>query len=160
VNARRLGGRDDHEKFCLTETWELVVNARGKPVRHHATYRLALPDGRILRTRISRPVDRTTYSPSIWNHVLADQLLVGEDEFWACVEDGVLPARGAASVPAAALPLAVVWQLTHAVGLDEAVVAGMSKEQAVQAINDHWMSQGEDPANEGPTAQDGRNGLA
>lgn len=142
MSTRRLGGRDDHERFCLAEHWELAVNARGKPVWHHATYRLALPDGRILRTGISRPVDRTTYSPTIRNHILADQLLAGDDEFWACVEDGVLPARGAAPVPAAALPLALVWQLTHTVGLDEAVVARMSKEQAVQTINDYWMSQG------------------
>ncbi|WP_426977404.1 cytotoxic translational repressor of toxin-antitoxin stability system [Pseudarthrobacter sp. O4] len=111
-------------------------------MRHHATYRLVLPDGRILRTRISRPLNRTTYSPSIWNHILQDQLVVGDDEFWACVDDGVLPARGAATVPAAALPLALVWQLTHTVGLDEREVARMTKEQAVQAINDYWMSQG------------------
>ncbi|MGY2746953.1 cytotoxic translational repressor of toxin-antitoxin stability system [Arthrobacter sp. UYCu723] len=142
MSVRRLGGRDDHEKFCLTEHWELVVNARGKPVQHHATYRLVLPDGRILRTRISRPVNRTTYSPSIWNHILQDQLVVGDDEFRSCVDDGVLPARGTARVPATALPLALVWQLTHTVGLDEREVARMTKEQAVQAINDYWMSQG------------------
>lgn len=145
MSVRRLGGRDDHEKFCLTEQWELVVNARGKPVRHHATYRLILPDGRILRTRISRPVDRTTYSGSIWNHILQDQLLVSDDEFWACVEDGVLPARSAPAEPASALPLTLVWQLIHTVGLDENVVAGMTKEQAVQAINDYWMTQGPGP---------------
>jgi len=147
VSARRLGGRDDHEKFCVTEQWELVVNARGKPVRHHATYRLVLADGRILRTRISRPVDRSTYSASIWNHILLDQLMVGDDEFWACVEEGVLPARGAVSVPGSALPLALVWQLTHTAGISEAAVAGMTKEQAVQALNDYWMSQGNQPGN-------------
>ncbi|WP_427007949.1 cytotoxic translational repressor of toxin-antitoxin stability system [Pseudarthrobacter sp. H2] len=148
MSIRRLGGRDDHERFCLTGHWELVVNARGKPVRHHATYRLVLPDGRILRTRISRPVDRTTYSPSIWNHILQDQLVVGDDEFWACVDDGLLPARGAAPVPASALPLALVWQLTHTAGLDEGDVARMTKEQAVQAINDYWMSQGGGPGDQ------------
>jgi len=142
VSARRLGGRDDHEKFCVTEQWELVVNARGKPVRHHATYRLVLADGRVLRTRISRPVDRTTYSASIWNHILQDQLMVGDEEFWSCVEERVLPARGTASVPESALPLALVWQLTHTAGIDEAVVVRMTKEQAVQALNDYWMSQG------------------
>lgn len=142
MSVRRVGGRDDHEKFCLTERWELVTNARGKPVRHHATYRLILQDGRILRTRISRPVDRTTYSSSIWNHILQDQLEVGEDEFWACVDDGTLPARGMAATPASAIPLALVWQLTRTVGMNERDVARMTKEQAVQAINDYWMSQG------------------
>lgn len=145
MSVRRLGGRDDHEKFCLTEHWELVVNARGKPVRHHATYRMVLSDGRILRTRISRPVDRTTYSGSIWNHILQDQLVVSDDEFWACVEEGVLPARGTPTERASALPLALVWQLIHTAGLDERLVAGMTKEQAVHAINDYWMSQGKGP---------------
>lgn len=145
MSVCRLGGRDDHEKFCLTEHWELLTNASGKPVRHHSTYRLALPDGRILRTRISRTVDRTTYSGSIWNHILQDQLVVGDDEFWACVDDGLLPSRGAAPVPASAVPLALVWQLSRTVGMDEGVVARMTKEQAVQAINAYWMSQGRGP---------------
>lgn len=143
MSARRLGGRDDHEKFCVAEQWEMVVNARGKPVRHHATYRLVLSDGRILRTRISQPVDRTTYSASIWNHILQDQLMVEDDEFWACVEDGVLPARGTTPVPEWALPLALVWQLTRTAGIAEDVVARMTKEQAVKAINNYWMSQGD-----------------
>ena len=145
MSARRLGGRDDHEKFCLTERWELVVNARGKAVRHHATYRLVLADGRVLRTRISRPVDRTTYSASIWNHILQDQLMVEDDEFWTCVESGVLPARGVVIEPSVALPLALVWQLTRTAGIAEEIVAGMTKKQAVQAMNDYWMSQGSEP---------------
>jgi hypothetical protein len=53
-----------------------------------------------------------------------------------------LPARGTASVPVSALPLALVWQLTHTAGISEAVVAGMTKKQAVRALNDYWMSQG------------------
>ena len=68
--------------------------------------------------------------------------MVGDEEFWSCVEERVLPARGTASVPESALPLALVWQLTHTAGIDEAVVVRMTKEQAVQALNDYWMSQG------------------
>lgn len=71
--------------------------------------------------------------------------MVGDEEFWACVEEKVLPARGAASVPESALSLALVWQLTHTAGIDEAVVARMAKEQSVQARNDYWMSQGSQP---------------
>lgn len=145
MNARRLGGRDDHEKFCLTERWEVLKNARGKPVRHHATYRLVLEDGRILRTRISRPIDRTTYSNSTWNHILQDQLKVDDEEFWACVEGGVLPARGTMPELSVALPLALVWQLTRTAGIADEVVAAMTKEQAIQALNDYWMNQGNQP---------------
>jgi hypothetical protein len=46
---------------------------------HHVTYELDLPDGRILRTRISHPPGRTTYGPSsLWAHVPRDQLQVSE----------------------------------------------------------------------------------
>ncbi|MDO5754602.1 hypothetical protein [Arthrobacter sp.] len=46
---------------------------------------------------------------------------------------------------ASILPLALVWQLTHTAGIAESIVASMTKEQAVQASNDYWMSQGNEP---------------
>lgn len=135
------GTRDDHEKFCKIEDWAPVKNARGQKVRHHPTYELALHDGRILRTRISRPVDRTTYGPSLWSAILRDQLEVSADAFWGCVAGGVLPDRGAPEVPAEALPLSLVIQLTRTAGLSEDAVAAMSKAEAVQALNDFWTAQ-------------------
>ncbi|PYI38453.1 hypothetical protein CVS30_10005 [Arthrobacter psychrolactophilus] len=78
----------------------------------------------------------------MWNHILQEQIIVGGDEFWSCVAGGVLPVRGTTPVPESELPLALVWQLTHTAGIDEGGVAGMTREQAVQAINDYWMSQG------------------
>ena len=77
--------RQDHERFCATEGWTLVRDV---------TYELGLPDGGVLRTRISHPPDRSAYGPSLWSHVLRDQLDVSEQEFWACVRDGTRPARG------------------------------------------------------------------
>ena len=52
--------REDHDDFCVAEKWQLVRGASGQPVRPHRTYELACWDGQILRTRISRPVDRST----------------------------------------------------------------------------------------------------
>ena len=132
------GDRDSHWTFCDTEGWKPPVNAKGKPVGHHVTLELALPDGRILRTRISRPVDRTTYGKSIWGHILEDQLEVTEEQFWACVRDGVLPGRGLPEAPPEALPLALVRQLIKA-GLPQDEVAAMTREQAARALADHWM---------------------
>lgn len=86
--------REDHDRFCTTERWELVRGAAGRPVRHHRTYELRLWDARVLRTRISRPVDGTDYGRSVWSHILAHQLEVDADAFWACVDDAVLPDRG------------------------------------------------------------------
>ena len=134
--------RRDHQRFCETEGWSEVRNARGKPTRHHITYELVLPDGRTLRTRISRPANRNTYGPSLWNHILDEQLDVTEDEFWACVTDGTLPRRSPAAVdpPATALPADLAYQLVHTLGLSADEIAGMTLDDAVQRMQEHWST--------------------
>ncbi|RVX38354.1 hypothetical protein EDD27_0654 [Nonomuraea polychroma] len=130
--------REDHDRFCQIEGWRPVRNARGRTGTHHVTYELDLPDGRILRTRISHPVDRSTYGQSIWGHILRDQLQVDEATFWACVKDGALPDRGTPKPPSNALPADLVHLLISRVGLDEADVAAMSKEDAVARLQKYW----------------------
>jgi len=95
-------------------------------------------DGRILRTRISHPPDRTVYGPGIWSHILRDQLDVSEAEFWACVRDGVVPARGVPVPPPEALPADLVHLLIHRVGLADAEVARLSRDDAVQRLQRYW----------------------
>jgi hypothetical protein len=68
------------QRFCLTEGSDQLRNTFGGTVGHHITYELRLPEGRVLRTRVSRPADHTTYGPPLWRHVLADQLDVTEAE--------------------------------------------------------------------------------
>jgi hypothetical protein len=80
------------------------------------------PDGqsdydRILRTRISHPVDRTKHGPSLWSHILRDQLEVTNDEFWHCVRNGAKPRRGGPDLPAESLPAELVYLLVNRVGL-------------------------------------------
>ena len=103
----RPGTRDDHERFCKTEGWTTVRGAHGAPVRHHVTFTLTLADGRTLCTRISRPVDTTTYGPGLWHHILTVQLDVSEEVFWRCVDDGVMPRRGHPTAPPQALPVSL-----------------------------------------------------
>jgi hypothetical protein len=131
--------RDHHDRFCRIEGWRQVRNARGGTGTHHVTYELDLPDGRILRTRISHPVDRSTYGPGIWNHVLRDQLQVDDATFWACVHDGVKPDRGVPELPPEALPADLVFMLISRVGLDEMTVAAMSKDEAVARLQKYWI---------------------
>jgi hypothetical protein len=130
--------RQDHGKFCDIEGWTPVRDARGRTGTHHVTYELILPDGRVLRTRISHPVDRSTYGSSLWSHILRDQLGVSEEEFWACVRDGVRPDRGAPEAPPEALPADLVHLLITRVGLAESEVAVMSKAEAVERLNRYW----------------------
>ncbi len=131
--------RKDHEAFCVAEGWQRVRDARGRTGTHHVTYELGLPDGRILRTRISHPVDRSGYGPSLWSHILRDQLQVTEAEFWAAVRENKKPNRGAPEPPAAALPADLVHMLIARVGLPEAEVAVMSKDQAIARLQRYWI---------------------
>ncbi|WP_093152698.1 cytotoxic translational repressor of toxin-antitoxin stability system [Saccharopolyspora antimicrobica] len=130
--------RKDHDTFCRVEEWTEVRNARGRTGTHHVTYELGLPDGRILRTRISHPVNRTDYGPRMWKHILRDQLQVEEDEFWVCVNDGIRPNRGMPERHAESLPVDLVRLLIVRVGLSEAEVASMSKDEAIARIQRHW----------------------
>lgn len=131
--------RADHERFCLTEGWSQVRDARGRTGTHHIIYELTLHDGRVLRTRISHPPNRTAYGPSLWAHILRDQLKTDQEAFWACVRAGRRPDRGAAAVPENALPADLVHLLLTRVGLREGEVGLLSKEEAIARIQQYWM---------------------
>lgn len=130
--------RKHHEQFCAVGGWERVRDARGRTGTHHVTYELGLFDGRILRTRVSHPVDCTTYAEGIWAHILRDQLDVTTDVFWACVLDGTLPDRGTPEPPREALPADLVHLLINRVGLAEKEVAAMSKTEAIARLQQFW----------------------
>lgn len=132
--------RERHDDFCVIEKWELVHGSTGKPVQHHRTYELVIPSGEILRTRISKPVDRTTYSASMWSAILRDQLKVTNDEFWDCVQNNLLPNRGgevAESNPKA-LPLHLLSELIDRVGMKAEDAIELSLEQALERLNKYW----------------------
>ena len=131
---RRPVTRTDHEDFCVTEGWTERKRATGKRGTHHVNYEFALPDGRVPYTRISHPVDRTDYGPSIWSHILRDQLAVTAEEFWSCVEDKVLPNRRGPQAPAESIPAGVVRALIAEAHIPEADVQAMTKAEAVQRL--------------------------
>lgn len=137
---RRPATRTDHQNFCLVEGWTERRRATGRQGTHHVNYELALPDGRILYTRISHPVDRTDYGPSIWSHILRDQLDVTAEEFWACVEHKVLPDRQAPETPTEAIPAGVVRTLVAEAHIPEADVRAMTKAEAVQRLADFYTT--------------------
>lgn len=118
--------REHHDQFCEIEGWVLVRGASGRPVSHHRTYELSLWDGRILRTRISQPVDKSTYSLSMWAHILRAQLEVTADSFWACVQDGAIPDRGRPVVPdqKKTVPL-YLFRALRDLGIDEKAILAL-----------------------------------
>ena len=130
--------RHDHDRFCGIEGWQLVRDAQRRTGTHHATRELRLPDGRVLRTQISHPVDHSGYGPSIWSHVLRDQLHVSGADFWSCLRDGVAPDRGMPEPPPEALPVDLVHLLLTRVDLTESEVATMGKDEAVARLARYW----------------------
>lgn len=130
--------RKDHQRFCENEGWVRVRDARGRTGTHHVTYEFGLPDGRMLRTRISHPPDRSTYGRSIWGHILGDQLEITEDGFWACVRDRVKPDRGLPRQPRAAIPASLLHQLVVRFHVPEAEVAAMTRQQAIDRLATLW----------------------
>ena len=138
--TRPAPAREAHDGFCAIEGWQPVRNARGQTGTHHVTYELQLHDGRILRTRISRPVNREVYGEHLWAHVLIDQLDVFPPVFWACVREGKKPDRGEPEPPAEALPADLVRALLTRVRLSEAEVAAMSKDEAIARMQEYWTT--------------------
>lgn len=134
--------RADHEKFCRIESWAPVRDATGRTGTHHVTYELALPDGRILRTRISHPPNRTAYGAGLWAHILRDQLDVDATTFWAAVRDRVKPSRGAAAQSGESLPAELAFLLANRVGLTRAQIAAMTKAEAIERLNRYWTEGG------------------
>ena len=133
--------RTDHESFCKTEGWQAVRSAIGQRNTHHDTYELSLANGDVLRTRVSRPVNKQTYGPSMWAHILRDQLDVAEQEFWDCVDRGIVPHRGGAPTGALrGVPTQVLYQLKHRVGLPESEIAALSREDAIERLNEFWAT--------------------
>jgi hypothetical protein len=119
----------DHDRFCQAEGW---IEVRGGA---RVTYELGLPDGRVLRTRVS---DRLAYGPDLWQHILKDELEVDEAAFWACVREGDKPDRGVAKPRPDALPVDLVHLLIKRVGLTEKTVATMSKKDALARLDIYW----------------------
>ncbi|MXW94949.1 MAG: cytotoxic translational repressor of toxin-antitoxin stability system [Acidimicrobiaceae bacterium] len=132
--------RRDHLRFCEIEGWTVVRSGTGKRSTHHETYELELPDGRILRTRISRPPDRTGYGAALWSHILRDQLQTSPDEFWQCVRTGEPPARSAQPAPQGAIPADLAHLLKNRVGLSDDQLAKMSRQAAVERAQQYWMT--------------------
>ena len=127
--------RKDHLTFCLTEGWTEVRNATGQAVRHHQTFELSLPDGRILRTHISRPPDsKDTYGPGLWSRILRDQLRVTPGEFWACVQDHVVPDRGTVKPPEDSIPADVLTILVNR-GVDDKAVLTMTRHHGLALMH-------------------------
>ncbi len=132
--------RRDHLRFCEIEGWSVVRAGTGRRSTHHETYEIELLDGRILRTRISRPPDRTGYGAALWSHILRDQLQVSPEEFWHCLRTNEPPARSTAPTPHDAIPTDLAYLLKTRLGLTDQQLAAMSRQTAIERAQQYWTT--------------------
>lgn len=123
------------------EGWEYRGTVKRRTGDHHR-YQLHLPDGRLLTTKISHPPNKETYGPGLWAAILRDQIQVSAEEFLACVDGGVPPARSRLPAPRGEeIPIGVVHQLINRAGLTDAEVRALTREQAIARLNRFWSEQ-------------------
>ncbi len=134
-----------HRKFVETEGWTKKGTARGSGrTGDHHRYNLALATGEVLTTRVSHGAGQVN-DPKLITAIFRDQLAVGEDEFWACVEHGALPKRPPPPTTAPAgevLDAKLVRNLIRKVGLAEAEIAGLTRAEAVLRWEDYLAEGG------------------
>lgn len=114
-----------------------------KKTGDHRRYFLELATGDVLYTRISHG-SGSIDDPNLTAAILRDQLQVSEEDFWACVDDGVLPPRPkpASGEPAGpAVDAKLMRNLVRKVGLSPPELEGMTQERAVQIWTD-WLTRG------------------
>ena len=134
--------KNDHHDFCDHESWEVVRGAKGKPVTHHVTFKLQLRSGKVLRTRISHPINDQPYGANVFSHILRDQLEVTKDVFWACVTDRVLPEREGAQreLPGNALPLGLAMELRR-LGATDHEIAELTPVTAAERLAELYSAE-------------------
>lgn len=139
-------------KFVERERWvDKDAKSRKKKGDHHRCT-LRLPTGEVLYTRISHGRGEIA-DDGLWAAILRNELKVTEKEFWACVDDKVLPSRPQPAPPerrGPALDAKLARNLVRRAGLAQGVVAKMTRDEAVAA----WQRYLTERARRPPADQD------
>ena len=102
---------------------------RGKKrVGDHWRYTKEQPDGAVLRTKVPHAV-RDEIGPSLFGHILRDQLGVDEERFWAIVRGQLEQPAPTGDAPRATSGW-LVQRLLFTVGLSEEEVRAMTPDEA------------------------------
>lgn len=134
----------DLRTYLEREGWQEVANlARGRRrIGDHRRYRKVLPDGSILRTKVSHALDDEIGS-DLLGHIIGDQLRTTMEHF-----RDVLAGRSTAPTPGPdatiePIPGWLVMRLIHTAGLSEDEVRAMSVNEARTAWERHTSGEGE-----------------
>jgi hypothetical protein len=125
----------DIRRFCEIDGWERTTSARGK-TGDHIRYRKVLPDGTILRTRVSHGRGQIR-DPGLWRRIWKDQLgLESEEQFWQTLRRRKAVERGRPQPSGPSLPGWLYRRLAVDVGVPEREIAAMSLDEARARLNE------------------------
>ena len=140
----RLPSTADLHRFCEVDEWQIKKTARGKKAGDHTRYTKTLPDGTVLRTKVSHG-HKGIDDPDLFSHILRTQLQVTAEQFWDAVDHGTKPQRPGIEPeppPKEAIPFDLARNLLTKVGTSQAELARMSKEEAVARWHEYLSSGG------------------
>ena len=130
---------DDLRRFCELDGWEELPRARGG-TGDHRRYRKVLPDGTILRTKVSHGRSEIG-DPGLWRRIWREQLgLASEDVFWRALrESRPVDRSGVSPAPPAgpSIPGWVVAGLLRA-GVNEADLRSLTADEARRRLDEIW----------------------
>ena len=122
--------KKDLRRFCELDDWEETEAVSPD----HDRYRKRLPDGTILRTKVSNGRGPIVRNPGLWSHLWRHQLGVeSEEQFWE-VLDSRQPAPRSESMRQAQEPQMDAWlfeSLVLTFGVDEKEARAMTGEEAL-----------------------------
>lgn len=123
--------KKDLRRFCELDGWEETEATSPD----HYRYRKRLPDGKVLRTKVSHGRGPIVRNAALWTNVWRHQLgLKSEDEFWAVLNTRKPASRGEPA-SAALQPQMDAWlfeALVLTYGVYEDKVRAMSADEALQ----------------------------
>ena len=132
------GTYGEHRRFCEIDGWESRTT-------DHIKYKKRLPDGRYLRTKVSRGGASTQYGKDLWARVLR-QLDVTEDEFYEALRSrepidrrGDKPEKPSGP----SLPMWLYRMLQEKVGLTQEELGSLSHDAAMK-LWEAWQARPKD----------------
>ena len=130
---------DDLRRFCELDGWEELPRARGR-TGDHRRYRKVLPDGTILRTKVSHGSGEIG-DRGLWQRIWRDQLgLESEDAFWRALRESRPVDRGDAPPAPPAGPTLPGWVVAGLLraGVSEAELRVLTADEARRQLEELW----------------------
>ena len=136
----RLPSFQDLIRYVQVEGWEDKDKKSGKKTVDHHRYVFTTPTGERLFTKVSHGRGQI-HDRDLFEHILRDQLCIGEEQFWAAVDRGVPPMRlsPAPTNPEGALDAKLVRNLLTKVKVTPGQLVGMTHEEAIKLWQE-WLS--------------------